>query len=801
LKAGNPLFVTMTDIYELEGKTFVAAAELPVTEWPCAIADRPQPTLTLKDDDLFLITDTLGNISGCLEDDSVASLGLFCHDTRFLSRLELQIEGRSPILLSSNAEKGYLQTVLCSNPRIDDRIRAETIGIRREMVLNGGLFEEIEITNFTTKPVSFEISLSFNSDFLDLFEVRGYGRPKRGKLLRLVPQKTDGASPGEVAGKLAIPIADNGNSDGEILVAENPNPPIQASGKSQIDRIYGQYPSCPLQENLTLAYQGLDGSVMESRIEFYNQPPALFQGNTAVWRISLESHQAIKLGYRLKTLIDGKSISKVTTPVTLIQAKAAELLEEREWLSEITRINSDKNTFNRLLKRAEQDIYSLRQTFGQGKAISAGVPWFSTLFGRDSIIAASQILILDPTLARETLTTLAQYQGKNDDDWRDEEPGKILHEIRMGEMARCQEIPHTPYYGTVDATPLWLMLYAEYYAWTYDSQTLDILWPNALAAMEWIDRKCAATGYLSYYKKSQRGLANQGWKDSGDCIVNRSGAIAEGAIALCEVQAYVYAAKTRLAEIARIKKRIDLCDRWLEEAKDLKTRFNRDFWIEDLDYCALALDGQGKPVDSISSNPGHCLHLGILSPEKARSVAERLQAPDMFSGWGIRTLSSLSPAYNPIGYHTGSVWPHDNALTTMGLRSIGRVEQALEVAQGLFDMTLLQSYERPPELFCGYERNSESDRPVQYPVACSPQAWATGSIFQLLQMMLNLVPDAPNNQLRIIDPALPESINKLSLNNLRIGSTLLDLEFERSGSSTACRVMKKRGNLRVIIEA
>jgi glycogen debranching enzyme len=792
----------MTDTYELEGKTFVAAAESPITEWPCAIADRPQPTLTLKDDDLFLITDTLGNISGCLEDDNVASLGLFCHDTRFLSRLELQIEGRSPILLSSNAEKGYLQTVLCSNPRIDDRIRAETIGIKREMVLNGGLFEEIEITNFTTKPVSFEISLSFNSDFLDLFEVRGYGRSKRGTILRLVPEKTNGASPGSAADKPALLANDNGNSDSENQAAENPNSPISALETNPIDRsAIAQYPACHLQDNLTLAYQGLDGLVMESRIKFYNQPPAMLQGNTAVWRISLESHQTIKLGYRLKMLIDGKSISQVSTPATLTQAKAAELLEEREWLSEITRINSGENTFNRLLKCAEQDIYSLRQTFGKGKAISAGVPWFSTLFGRDSIIAASQILILDPSLARETLTTLAHYQGKTNDDWRDEEPGKILHEIRMGEMARCNEIPHTPYYGTVDATPLWLMLYAEYYAWTYDSPTLDRLWPNALAAMEWIDRKCAETGYLSYYRKSQRGLANQGWKDSGDCIVNRDGVMAEGSIALCEVQAYVYAAKVRLTEIARIKKRIDLVDRWKAEAEDLKTRFNRDFWIEDLDYCALALDGEGKQADSISSNPGHCLHLGILSPEKAQSVAERLQAPDMFSGWGIRTLSSKSPAYNPIGYHTGSVWPHDNALTAMGLRSLGRVEQSLEVAKGLFDMTLLQSYERPPELFCGYDRNSESDRPVQYPVACSPQAWATGSIFQLLQMMLNLVPDAPNNQLRIIDPALPESINKLSLNNLRIGSTLLDLEFERSGSSTACRVMKKRGNLRVIIEA
>jgi glycogen debranching enzyme len=791
----------MPDIIELEGKTFAPASELPVTEWPCAIAERPQPTLTLKDDDLFLITDTLGNISGCLEDNNIASLGLFCHDTRFLSRLELQIEGRSPILLSSNTEKGYLQTILCSNPRIDNHLRAETIGIRREMVLNGGLFEEIEITNFTTQPVSFEISLSFNSDFLDLFEVRGYGRENRGKLLRLMPKKTEGDW-SESENREALPAPSSGNGNGEKPAAEDENSAIGEPGKNQAyQKSIAQYPNCCLQSDLILAYQGLDGSLMESRIEFYHSPPDLLQGYTAVWRISLESHQNVTLSYRLKMLIDGKSISKVTTPVTLVQAKAAELLEERNWLSEVTSIRSDKNTFNRLLKRAEQDIYSLRQTFGKGKAISAGVPWFSTLFGRDSIIAASQTLILDPTLARETLTTLAYYQGQNDDDWRDEEPGKILHEIRMGEMARCQEIPHTPYYGTVDATPLWLMLYAEYYAWTCDRETLDRLWPNALAAMKWIDRKCAETGYLSYYQKSKRGLANQGWKDSGDCIVNRDGVMAQGAIALCEVQAYVYAAKLRLAEVARLKKRIDLVDRWEEEAAELKTRFNRDFWVEDLEFCALALDGEGKPADSISSNPGHCLHLGIFTPEKAQSVAERLQAPDMFNGWGIRTLSSHSPAYNPIGYHTGSVWPHDNALTAMGLRSIGRVEQALEVAQGLFDMTLLQPYERPPELFCGYQRNNDNDRPVQYPVACSPQAWATGSIFQLLQMMLNLVPDAPNNRLRIIDPALPESINKLSVHNLRIGGTLLDLEFERSGASTACRVTKKRGNLRVIIEA
>ena len=318
--------------------------------------------------------------------------------------------------------------------------------------------------------------------------------------------------------------------------------------------------------------------------------------------------------------------------------------------------------------------------------------------------------------------------------------------------------------------------------------------------MDWVDRNCRETGYLAYFCKSRRGLGNQGWKDSGDCIVNSKGQLATGPISLCEVQAYVYAAKVRLAEIARMKKRIDLADRWQDDARDLKASFNQDFWIADQDYCALALDGEGKQVDSITSNPGQCLHLGILTPEKAYSVAERLRAPDMFNGWGVRTLSSLSPAYNPMGYHLGSVWPHDNSLIAMGLRSLGLIDQALEVFQGLLDMTLQQPYQRPPELFCGYERNSDN-APVQYPVACTPQAWATGSIFHLLQMVVNLVPDAANNYLRIIDPALPESINHLSLHNLRVGPTLLDLEFERSGNTTACRVANKRGNLRVVIEA
>jgi glycogen debranching enzyme len=764
------------DMIELDGKTFVPAEQLPIPEWPCVLTERPQPTLTLKDDDLFLITDTLGNISGCLEDDRAASMGLFCRDTRFLSRLELQIEGRSPILLSSTAEKGFVLSVLCANPRVEDHLQAETIGIQREIVLNGGLFEEVSLTNYSTAPAKFSLSISFDADFIDLFEIRGFKRDRQGRLLRRINET-----------KQPAPSEEWASTNESEPSSPYPDTPSAVKSRPEIGE-------------LSLAYQGLDGWVMESHLQFAQRKPDELHGCTAVWHLELAPHQSEKLGYRLEMLTNNQPTSIVSTPMTLGQARAAELMEEQSWCQQVTQIRTDKNTFNQIIERAEQDVYLLRQTFGNGKALSAGVPWFSTLFGRDAIIAASQTLILDSAIARETLLILAHYQGKVDDDWREEEPGKILHELRMGEMARCQEVPHTPYYGTVDATPLWLMLYAEYYAWTHDQETLNQLWSNALAAMDWIDRNCKETGYLSYHRRSSRGLVNQGWKDSGDCIVNRKGQLAQGAIALCEVQAYIYAAKIRLSEIARMKKRLDLADRWQEEAQDLKTRFNRDFWIADQDYCALALDGDGNQVDSITSNPGHCLQLGILFPEKAYSVAERLQAPDMFNGWGIRTLSSLSPAYNPMGYHIGSVWPHDNALIGLGLRSLGLIDQTLELAQGLLDMTLHQPYQRPPELFCGYHR-MDGNGPVQYPVACSPQAWATGSIFQLVQMMVNLVPDAPGNYLRIIDPALPESINRLSLHNLRVGTTLLDLEFERSGSTTACRVAKKRGNLRVVIEA
>ena len=785
----------MAELIEINGRKFAPTSEMPSDAWSCVVSERPISTVTLKDNDLFLVTDTLGNISGagCRLDSIESSMGLFCKDTRFLSRLELQIDGRSPIVFSSTARQGFAMSVLCANPQINPQIGApidsqlsppsdgqnglvigtkvdlsnslsegyipaETIGIFRNIIIKGGLFEEIQVTNHNTKPVDFAISLSFDADYADLFEVRGVVRKDRGKFLQSLPYLTEKNA-----------VADS-RQKAEIL----------------------------------LAYQGLDGTLMESRIQFNSRQPNEVNNGTALWHIHLNPGASVTLGYRVHLFTNNQLTSTVSAPLSFDQAKAEELLEEHQWRQQITHIQTDNKYLNQVIDKAVQDVYLLRQTFEGSRFLSAGVPWFSTLFGRDSLIAASQTLVLDPLIAKETLIILARYQGQVEDEWRDEQPGKILHEIRLGEMARCQEVPHTPYYGTVDATPLWLMLYAEYFAWTEDRETLDQLWDSALAAMDWIDRSCQATGYLSYSRKSSKGLANQGWKDSENCIVDSQGKLAQGSIALCEVQAYVYAAKIRMSELAEKKGLINLANQWQAQAMELKTRFNQDFWLSDQEYCALALDGSGKPVDSITSNAGQCLNLGILDADKALKVASRLKARDMFTGWGIRTLSSLSPAYNPMGYHIGSVWPHDSSLIACGLRSINLVDQSLRVAQGLIEMTLSQPYQRPPELFCGYENDGFST-PVQYPVACSPQAWASGTIFQLITMMVNLVPNAPSKQLRIIDPALINSIGRLSIKNLRIGNTLLDLQFEksgdRSGDTIACRVVKKQGNLRVIIEA
>ncbi len=753
------------DILELsDGRTFAPLEPSALPTWPCTRGRRQLSTLTLKDNDIFLITDPLGNIN-CFDSESGTHLGLFCRDTRFLSRLELQFERQPLILLSSSAQRGFALSALCANPETV-AIPPETISIQRELVLQGGILEEITLTNYSQQPVTFELSVTFDADFADLFEIRGWVRQRSGVRLRSLSEPTPGSR--------------------ETRATEAAVSP----------------------HTFVLAYRGMDGVLMESRIDFYRRQPDAVEGYTAIWQLSLQPHEVRVLGYRLQPFIANQPASTVSIPATVTQAIATETMAIQRWQEQTTHFQTDDRPLQQILDQATQDIYLLQQHFPLGRdaeetemALAAGIPWFSTLFGRDAIIAAMQTLILNPNIARSTLRVLAAYQGQEENAWREEEPGKIPHELRRGEMARCHEIPHDPYYGTVDATPLWVMLFADYYNWTGDRPFLEQYWPHALAAMAWIDRSCAATGgYLTYEWASPQGLRNQGWKDSGDCIVNAKGELASGKIALAEVQGYVYAARMRMSQLAKVLDEPVLSQQWRQSALALKEQFERDFWLPDQGYFALALDGQGQVVDSITSNPGHCLGLGLLNAAYAQSVAERLRAPDFFNGWGIRTLSSASPAYNPMGYHVGSVWPHDSGIIAIGLRRLGYTEQALEIVQGLLDMTAYQPYHRPPELFCGFARTPDRP-PVRYPVACSPQAWATGSIFHLIQVMVNLVPDAPNNSLRIVNPTLLPTIHYLSLRNLRIGQTWLDLEFEQSNGATACRVVEKRGNLRVIIEA
>lgn len=728
--------------YELYGKNFLTVPQLNKPEWPYALDFQRQPTLVIKHDDIFLITDELGNTAASADSQKRTVTGLFSGDTRLLSRSELQIEGRSPILLGSLTDTGYSMTVDCTNPEINNVLKAESIRIKRKIAVYGGLFEEIEIRNYHAYPVEFQISLSFEVDFKDLFEVRNFSkRSQRGQ-------------------NLHNPFCDD--------------------------------------NNLCFAYQGLDKSLMESVIEFKDWTPDRVEGNTVIWHLKIESQATCYLSYRLQTSTNNQPNSSHIFPSSLEEAVQIAQAEEDTWHPQTTRIRTDSTSLNQLIEQAENDVYLLLQSFGKGKVLVAGIPLFSTLFGRDALIAADQILMFAPHVARDTLLTLAKYQGTAENNWREESPGKILHELRLGELARCEEIPHTPYYGSVDATPLWLMLYSDYYKWTGDTETIKSLWPNALAAMEWIDRESQATGYISYLMRSPGGIQNQGWKDSTDCIVNSKGELVGGAIALCEVQAYVYAAKLGASKIARVLGEPVLAEKWELEAAQLKERFNRDFWVESENYCALALDAKGNPIDGVTSNAGHCLQLGIFTPEKAEAVSDRLFAKDMFNGWGIRTLSSLSPAYNPMGYHLGSVWPHDSTICALGLRNLGRIDGALAIAEGLIDMTKVQPNTRPPELFCGFEREANRD-PIKYPVACFPQAWATGSIFQLLEMMVNLIPDAANNSLVIQNPALPKFINNLSVQNLKIGDNLVDLNLERIGDKTTCKVVQQQGDLQVLI--
>jgi glycogen debranching enzyme len=472
------------------------------------------------------------------------------------------------------------------------------------------------------------------------------------------------------------------------------------------------------------------------------------------------------------------------------------------WHRGIADAKTDNELFNLTLARSAAD---LRLLLSEGPApderyLAAGVPWFATLFGRDAIIASLQVLAFRPSLAVETLEVLAARQATTVMPECDAEPGKILHELRTGEMARNGETPHTPYYGSVDSTPLWLILLGATIDQTGDEALADRLWPNALAALDWIDRwgDRDGDGFVEYQRQTPNGLVNQGWKDSWDAIRDRHGALAEAPVALAEVQGYVFDAKRRMAALARRRGDEALANRLEEQAEALRRRFEAAFWMEDQGYYAMALDGRKRPADAIGSNAGQCLWTGIVSPERARRVADRLLAPDLFSGWGIRTYASGQVGYNPIGYHVGTVWPHDTSLIAAGLKRYGFHDEANLLVGRVFEAAQHFTDHRLPELFCGFDREM-SAVPVPYPVACSPQAWAAASVFQFLETMLGLRAHADRRELELRRPHLPDWLAKVTIENLRVGEATVDLLFHRWRGTTSAEVLRKTGELDVTI--
>jgi glycogen debranching enzyme len=719
------------------------ALEHPVEgEAPVLVTDLASKTLAVKEGDTFLYSDLEGN----LDHGGGYGLGLYSRDTRFLSHFRMTINGRDPVLLSSSSERSYMSHVDLTNPDLFDGeglvVRQQTLNIRRIRAIRDRLFERVRVKNYNSFAVTIDVEFVLGADFADIFEVRGMLTPDR----------------------------------------ETQEPPVLDGSV------------------VVFSALGRDGVRRQTRVTFAAVPDRLAadgQVVTAVFRITLGPYQTKLVGLTVEPVVSEDVPDPVEFDVAVHQLRRS----YEEWERGCTKIVTDNELFNQLLDRSLRDLRALYTEAGDGHVLAAGIPWYVTVFGRDSLITAHQLLSVNPRPARETLTFLARHQGTSVDDWRDEEPGKILHEIRRGELAGAGMVPHTRYFGSVDSTPWFLILFAQHLRWTGDVAFAEELLPAAEAALRWIDEYGDADGdgFVEYECRSAGGMRNQGWKDSHDSVVHADGRLAEPPIALSEVQAYVYFAKQRMADVYVTLGRERDAERLIGEAEALRARFNDVFWLEDERTFATALDGEKRQVRTVTSNPGHALYCDIVDEEKAEALAKRLLSPDMFSGWGIRTMSKAAIAYNPMSYHNGSVWPHDNALIAAGFKRYGFVRSTNRIATALFDAAISADYLRLPELFCGFTRRTPN-RPVSYPVACAPQAWAAGSPFLLLQAMLGISARAHLDLVTVHKPHLPTWLNSVEIRNLAVGRSKLSLLFRREGEITSFSVLSRDGDVRVVME-
>ena len=744
---------------------------------------------TLKHGNLFLLTDQFGDIHS----DS-RGLGLYLRDTRLLSCSVVRVSGARPVVLQGSVGMNYRGVIQLTNPTLDrnpdDKIRpgqgltGRKLGITRDRLLSGeALTERLSIVNFAEHDESVEIRIELASDAADIFEVRGYPR-ERGTLLPVAVT--------ESAVTFGYDGVDGRRRRTHVRFAEPAT--VEAIAPDDVPDLGGCVRftwTWPLRAG---EERSLEWTVWGSHLAAPTR-----DGSAATPDGSAATPGGAPRNAR-RDEDDGRRDGLFPEPPRVTPDEGAAAYHA--WTRGTTSVATDHELFNRTINRSVAD---LRLLMNDGPAegdryVAAGVPWFATLFGRDSIITALQTLAFRPQIAVETLEILASLQATEVDEWRDAEPGKILHELRFGETARARELPHSPYYGSIDSTPLWLVLLGATYDWTGDAALVDRLWPNALAALRWIDEwgDRDGDGFVEYERRSPRGLLNQGWKDSGDAIRDRNGREARAPIALAEVQGYVYDAKHRMAGLAEARQETALAERLRNDADKLRDRFQEAFWIDDQRYYAMALDGEKRPADAIGSNAGQCLWSGIVADDRARDVADRLLGPELYSGWGIRTYAAGQPGYNPFGYHTGTVWPHDTSLAAAGLKRYGFQEEANRLVGHVFEAAQHFTEFRLPELFCGFDRET-APMPVPYPVACSPQAWSAGAVFMFLQTMLGLRPHAERNELELLRPNLPDWLGKVTVTNLRVGEASVDLLFHRWRGTTSAEVLRKVGDVSLTI--
>jgi glycogen debranching enzyme len=696
-------------------------------------------TRVLKHGDTFAVFDRYGDIQPV----GLGEQGLYHEETRFLSSLRLYLGDERPLLLSSSVrEDNGLLVVDLTNPDIfaDGRVtvpRGALHILRSKFLWRGACYEEFRITNYALFPIEFSFQLEVGADFADLFEVRGMRRPRRGR-------------------KLEPKVVEDG---------------------------------------LVLSYEGLDGVIRNTRLECRPVPrqvtPSSFD-----FAASLQSRS--EAVFYVTTSCASAGAAPERSSFGLAAASAAHALaseRERDCM-----VYSSNEQFNEWFNRSLADLHMMISETPHGIYPYAGVPWFSTIFGRDGIITALQCLWINPDIARGVLSHLAATQATAEDAAQDAQPGKILHETRKGEMAALGEIPFGRYYGSIDSTPLFVLLAGAYYRRSGDLEFIGALWRHIEAAIEWIERYGDedGDGFVEYRRRSPKGLTHQGWKDSNDAVFHADGSLAEGPIALCEVQGYVYEAYRGAAVIAGALGHSERAAELRKKRAAAGERFRDEFWCEELSTYVLALDGAKRPCRVRSSNPGHCLFTGIATRSQARRVAAGLFGDGMYSGWGVRTVSAEERRYDPMSYHNGSIWPHDNALIALGLARYGLKDLVLRLFSGLFDVSLFMELHRLPELFCGFPRRP-GEGPTLYPVACAPQAWAAGAVFSFLQAALGLEIDAHHSRIRFCRPRLPPFLRRLKLANLRVGPAEVDLLIRRHGDDVGTTVLRRKGHVELMI--